>query len=34
MFSLISASAKDGFGVMPDQYSRVKAKGVFNSAIT
>lgn len=35
MFSLISASAKDGFGVMPDQYSRVlqlmKAKGVFNS---
>jgi hypothetical protein len=35
MFSLISASAEDGFGVMPDQYSRVlqlmKAIGVFNS---
>jgi hypothetical protein len=35
MFSLISASTKDGFGVIPDQYNRVlqliKAKGVFNS---
>jgi hypothetical protein len=35
MFSLISASAEDGFAVIPDQYSRVlqlmKAKGVFNS---
>lgn len=35
MCPLISASAKDGFGVMSDQYSRVlqlmKAKGLFDS---